>query len=186
MSKRTKGGSFEREICKLLSLWINHGDGDEGLWRTSCSGGRATVRRAKGKSNNTHTGDIAGITPAGEALCRHLCFELKTGYGRWSIQDELDSTATGKKGTFAHFADQAISQCPPDKLPVLITRRIGGKALIWLPGRLVKINIFPRPHCIMLYTLVGHWAGMRLTDFVQWITPEYFIQVCANCAPSHV
>ena len=44
MGKSQKGGAWEREFSKYLSLWITEGERDDVFWRSSQSGGRATQR----------------------------------------------------------------------------------------------------------------------------------------------
>ena len=185
MSKSGKGSGFEREVCKKLSLWLTGGRTDEGLWRTSQSGGRATMRRRGGKRAETHAGDIAGTTPEGEALCRHLCFELKTGYGRWSAQDTLDATQKGRC-VFAKFVEQAVEQCPPRKFPVLITRRLGGRAVLWLPGRLARaVDALHRIRYVRICNDTdGCWHGVLLDDLLQETRPQALIDAAQTTAPT--
>jgi len=170
----SKGGSFEREVCKELSTWLNHGANDEGLWRTSSSGGRSTVRRKDGRRADAHAGDIVATTAEGVALLRHVCFELKTGYGRWSVQDDIDRTQPGKS-KFAKFVEQAVRQCPSGKLPVLITRRLGGHAMMWTPERMHCTPLEDAPTIRVCLSTEGEWFGMTLSTFKTRITPERFM-----------
>lgn len=85
-----KGQQFERDICRKLSLWISEGKDDSLLWRTSNSGGRATVRGKKGKRTQGQYGDIAAIHPSAEWLTRYFTFELKRGYPKASLHDLID------------------------------------------------------------------------------------------------
>lgn len=174
--KSGKGGEFEREICKRLSLWLTGGESDEGLWRSSNSGGRATGRRRRGERTTTHNGDIAATTARGAALLRRTCWELKTGYGRWSVQDEFDSVSRGCC-RFTKFVAQAVGQCPLGKLPILVTRRLGGRAMVWLPISVlsgVPLN-FP---CMRVRCRCGAWHGMALEDFTK-LDPDTFLRLVA-------
>lgn len=75
-SKRHKGASFERQICKALSLWISAGRHEDLFWRTAMSGGRATVARKKGKSVR-QSGDIGAVARAGHAFTNQWYIECK-------------------------------------------------------------------------------------------------------------
>lgn len=75
-----KGGEFEREISKFLSLWWTNGDRDDVFWRTSASGARATVRAAVFKQTNYEYGDITFTDPVGKALLDLMIIEAKRGY----------------------------------------------------------------------------------------------------------
>ena len=77
-----KGFSFEREICKELSLWWTEGERDDIFWRTSGSGGRATERLKKGKLTANSYGDVMAIDPIGQPLIDFCFIELKRGYSK--------------------------------------------------------------------------------------------------------
>ncbi|MBM3120244.1 MAG: hypothetical protein FJ006_12010, partial [Chloroflexi bacterium] len=59
----SKGASFERDISRQLSLWWTHGERDDVFWRSSMSGGRATVRAKKGQKTAYQNGDITATDP---------------------------------------------------------------------------------------------------------------------------
>ena len=72
---KAKGGAFEREVCKVLSLWVSHGQREDLFWRTAMSGGRATVH---GRSVR-QCGDVCAVAPEGHHFtdryyieCKHL------------------------------------------------------------------------------------------------------------------
>ena len=41
---KEKGSSFERLVCKRMSMWLSKGERDDLFWRSAMSGGRATVQ----------------------------------------------------------------------------------------------------------------------------------------------
>lgn len=73
---KAKGSAFERDVCKQLSLWVSKGKHKDLFWRSSMSGGRATVHRKKG-ANVRQAGDITAVTPAGHALTDAWYIECK-------------------------------------------------------------------------------------------------------------
>jgi len=73
---KAKGASFEREVCAKLSLWVSKGERDDLFWRSSMSGGRATVRFQKGKDTVT-AGDITAIHEIGASLTDKYMIECK-------------------------------------------------------------------------------------------------------------
>lgn len=75
-SGKSKGGAFERLICSKLSLWVSQNQRDDLFWRSSQSGGRASVRFKKGKDTVT-AGDITAIHPDGMALTDRYIIECK-------------------------------------------------------------------------------------------------------------
>jgi len=74
---KQKGGAFERQTCKALSLWISHGRREDLLWRSAMSGGRATVQAKRGIDNRTQVADISAIHPDGDKLMALFFIECK-------------------------------------------------------------------------------------------------------------
>lgn len=95
-----KGSSYEREVCKQLSLWWTQ-DLDEPrediFWRSTTSGARATARRKKGKTTSGQEADIAAIDPIGKPLLDFMVLEVKRGYNRVSPHQLLDKSPHHKE-----------------------------------------------------------------------------------------
>lgn len=175
-----KGGSFEREIAKALSLWWSEGERDDIFYRSQASGGRFTSRRKTGKDTALQGGDITCSDPIGEPLIKEFTIECKTGYGkklksgisRWDVLDFLDSQQ--KEPVLQKMFDQSRKDAVlTDRIPLLIFRRNG------------------RSPCIMFFKscydhfadFFGHYQGICITyrvhnivhviipfqDFMEWI-----------------
>lgn len=87
---KNKGGSFEREMCKKLSLWWTKGERDDVFWRSASSGGMATIRSRKGSSTFGQHGDVQATDPMGQPLIDLVAIELKRGYSSATLHDLLD------------------------------------------------------------------------------------------------
>lgn len=97
MAKSSKGGQFERDICKALSLWWSIDERDDLFWRTSQSGGRATTRRKKGIMNTAGgAADLMATSESGRPLTKVCLFEMKRGYSQ--KHKIVKSKKTGKFG----------------------------------------------------------------------------------------
>jgi hypothetical protein len=76
-----KGSKFEREICKRLSLWLSKGEREDLFWRSSLSGGRATLalRRdlARILINKAQAGDLTAINQVAYDFAEALFIECK-------------------------------------------------------------------------------------------------------------
>lgn len=137
-----KGGNFEREISKQLSLWFTDGKSELGFYRTAGSGGRATSRhRGKKEVKQEDFGDIKAETDECKPFTDFFCIELKTGYAtkskstakkhegnqviklnNWAILDELDSRK--EKSQFITFWEQVVRDADlTNREPLLIFRR---------------------------------------------------------------
>lgn len=73
---KAKGGAFEREVAKSLSLFVTSGKRADCFWRSSLSGGRATVAHLKGKDVR-QCGDICAVAPEGNAFSEQWYVECK-------------------------------------------------------------------------------------------------------------
>lgn len=111
MSKSGKGSAFEREVCQDLSRWWSQ-DFDEPrddiFWRSSNSGGRATVRGRRGKSTFGHCGDIAAVDPIGQPLLDFVTIEVKRGYSSETLASLLDCGRKAAQQQWESWIQQAI------------------------------------------------------------------------------
>lgn len=74
---KQKGAAFEREMCRVLSLWVTNGKRKDVFWRSAMSGGRARVRFEKGERPTVGAGDITAVDPAGHPLTERFVIECK-------------------------------------------------------------------------------------------------------------
>jgi hypothetical protein len=74
MNGKRKGSEFERKISKELSLWLTDNESADCVWRTSNSGGKATVTES-----TFQTGDIMpiGDNKTVHGFFKHYSLELK-------------------------------------------------------------------------------------------------------------
>lgn len=93
-----KGGRFEREIPKLLSMWWTEGERDDVFWRVGGSGGRAKVRGRKGQSTANQHSDICATDSCGESLTKFMAIELKCGYNDVTFHNLLERSEDQVKG----------------------------------------------------------------------------------------
>jgi len=118
---KQKGASFERVICKALSLWITEGEKKDCFWRSAMSGGRATV--AKGEVRQA--GDICAVALEGHALTDLYYFELKH-----LKKIGLDGLIKGG-GSLNRIWQIAIEQAESyGKIPVLIIKQNNWPVLV--------------------------------------------------------
>lgn len=189
MGKKSKGSDFERAVSKQLSLWWTNGERDDVFWRSSQSGGRATVRGRKGTKTANSYGDIGLLDECGAPLLRILILELKRGYGTWSIQDLLDSGPTCKKPKLNEFLAQAArdAEAAGGLWPCVIfkkdLRRPGIVTPLSLWKQLTRSNhndVFDRPH-IIYRNDESQLIMMLLDDFLEWCSPEPFLNGEIEC-----
>jgi hypothetical protein len=124
-ASKAKGSGFERLICRKLSLWVSHGKNEDLFWRSSLSGGRATVAQRKGR-NVRQAGDICAVSPEGHVLTDRWFIECKAyrnlGVGQFII---------AAKGPLARFWKVARREADRyGREPVLIAKQNGLPVMI--------------------------------------------------------
>lgn len=184
-----KGGGFENEVSKELSLWFTEGRRKDIFGRSDGSGSRFT--RTSNNESIAQAGDITFTDEEGIPLIKEWCIECKTGYGhkkkikddegnlvtsiqaQWDIMDCIDS----KKSIPAILAMWA--QCHRDAIlvnrqPVLIFRRnLRSKCIAFSRSYFGKLAAFfgspQNATYITLKTQDDTITIMALKDFFEWI-----------------
>lgn len=116
---KSKGGDFERHVCKRLSLWLTQGRHDDCLWRSAMSGGRATIQLTEGVVNRTQGGDISAISLEGHELISRCLIECKF-YADLNIVEGL---VKGTGNLIAFWRRVVADARTYGKQPVLIARQ---------------------------------------------------------------
>jgi hypothetical protein len=175
---KNKGTSFERAICRKLSLWWSNGEDDSIFWRSPGSGSWA-----RGKKPDTPGwGDVIAIKPEGKDLTDHAVIEIKRGY---RIPDSISDNVQGN-GTIVKFLKSLERLCFDEahrRCPILIYKKDRGHEMICLPVYVASaaeityfvslrskiespIIILSSPDLTLSYVI------MKLDDFVSKIFPE--------------
>lgn len=117
-ASKSKGSSFERDICKQLSRFVSKGEKTDCFWRSAMSGGRATVAQKRGEVLNRQAGDICAVAPEGHAITDNFYLELK------AYNDlRLDSFIFKKVGPLTAFWKHTKLQAKKyGKRPAMIIR----------------------------------------------------------------
>lgn len=170
-----KGGSFELEICKRLSLWYSNEVTDE-IFRRNRRGGK---------------GDITFRLPEGKLLIDAWNIECKTGYSKvvkdgkkkrifdWGLLEILDSQQSSPR--LQEFWEQCTSDAwYTNREPVLIFRRPFRTPCIMIKNsfwrKLQEICGPPHGQYIMA-NIIGETLNLKgLGDFLSWIDPEELIE----------
>lgn len=152
---KQKGASFERDVCRRLSLWVSNNKQEDVFWRSAMSGGRATVGHAKGKRMAAQAGDISCIHHTGSKFADLFTIECK-------FYRDLNYTGliTGK-GHLVEFWHEAMLQGRRySKHPMLIAKQnqyppvvcldkagylklgLEGKACLMVPPLKMRVVLF--------------------------------------------
>jgi hypothetical protein len=115
---KVKGGAFERDISKALSLWITNGKRADTLWRSAMSGGRATIAFNKGERVR-QAGDITAVHPDGAPFVAQWYIECKF-YKNLEIQSSIIS---GRGKLFTFWNKTVIEARKHNRSPMLIAKQ---------------------------------------------------------------
>jgi len=134
-----KGGEYERDICKQLGLWWTEGKRDDIFWRSSNSGGRATVRGRKGQTTQGQHGDVAATDPIGAPLLDLVAIEIKRGYSIETLHSLFDRAKNAGQQMYEAWIQQAVTahQQSGSYSWIIITKRDGREPLVIMDALLV-------------------------------------------------
>ena len=188
-----KGSSFEREICKQLSLWWTYGIRDDVFWRTSGSGARAKTRSKTGKETFGQYGDIQATDPIGQKLIDVCSIELKRGYNKSTFADLIDKPDKAAEQMFEKFIYQAEIDAINANVCswLLIVKRDRRKALIFMPFAFKRIlNTISCPinkkYPLLMFSfqtnkhLIYKIFGMPLDKFLKAVLPSHIKKLYDN------
>jgi len=163
-----KGSQFERDICRRLSLWWTDGDSDSVFWRTSNSGGRATVRSKKGQKTKNAYGDLCAIDPVGQPFIDTFAVEIKRGYSSHTFADLLDKPANKMYERWLKQAERSEQESGATAW-LLIVKRDRRDTIIfhdWTLG-------VAKPHDNMVLTMgENKIVGCKLEDWLSVVSPK--------------
>jgi hypothetical protein len=156
---KEKGGSFERVVCRKLSMLVSEGERTDLYWRSAMSGGRARLQLNKEIINQTQAGDISAIGELGFWLINTYTIEVK------HYKDlQLASGFLNNTGFLFNFWDKLKDDCRlTGKLPLMVAKQNHRPTLmLTLPGR-APTTMSP------LVTLHEWWAELRIFDQLERI-----------------
>jgi len=119
-----KGGDFEREVAKSLTIWLTGKEKPYVYWRMPGSGSLSTIH----EENKNLTGDIAALTPEAEFLTDTFNIECKTGYPSTSFWQHFKHI---KNFNIEIFWQQCVDDSKKaGKFPMLIYRKKGQQPIV--------------------------------------------------------
>jgi hypothetical protein len=194
-----KGGDFEWEVAKKLSLWLTDNKRDDLICRTDSSGGRATKRIKKEKETNKYLyGDLKYSDDLAKPLFDKWSIECKTGYAsksklkngtkkivNWDVLDLLDSKQ--KTPPFLQMWVQCtIDSCLSKREPILIFRRDQKLICVAITidyylelckyfnyPKISKVEVFI-PNIMSPYDKI---TVVRIEDFLLWINAKSILDL---------
>lgn len=124
INSKAKGSSFERYISKELTKWLTGEEKPYAFWRTSNSGGLATIN----SMYEDFSGDITGITNEAKKFTSKFNIELKNGYPSASLDNLFKNN---KNENYKDFWIQCTRDAEKSKKePILIFKKKGSYPIL--------------------------------------------------------
>ena len=181
-----KGESFEREICKYLSLWWSDGKYADIFWRSRVRSTRKSL------SAKHQLGDIKADSPEGEGLMKVFNIELKTGYSvgkkgktvknvPWDLLDLIDyrkGSEDLEKKQIIKFWRQTVTDAEiSERIPLLIFKRDFHVPVVCISSRLMNtLENYQNQYNNRLFCYEENdyekLVFTRVETFFEWLSPE--------------
>lgn len=134
---KRKGGNYERQIARKLSLWITQDKNENGLWRSSSSGATATINKKKGNINPYQCGDLCAVSADCYGFAEKIYVEIKS-YKKLSIANFIFNRSSILK----KFWDVAKKESKEyNKEPIIIAKENNFPELIIFQPTFFKLVI---------------------------------------------
>ena len=173
----SKGANFEREVCKILSLWFTQGKRDDIFWRTSGSGARAKTRMKQGMKTFGQYGDVQATDPIGQPLIDLCIIEIKRGYGSVSCSDAID-VPINKNTIWREWISKLEKDRKEAGVPfwLLITKRNRRETIVFMPRQFRNYLTPSRIHKTFPHVILNvkgiRIYGAPLKPFLKSINPK--------------
>lgn len=187
-----KGGGFERDQCRALSLWWSNSSDSDIFWR------RRTRKTGKSKSIRYQLGDIIAEDAIGAPFFETFNVELKSGYSKtrsgpriknipWDLLDVIDYNermAQNKKRAapvILGFWEQTKRDAElSSRIPLLIFKRdyhVPVVCVDWDTIYMLDLFLGALPKKVQMLRLDALDLGVELVfirsqEFFNWLTPE--------------
>lgn len=171
---KQKGAGFERFISESLSRWVSGGKRSDLFWRSSQSGGRATIAKKTKKQLAAQAGDICAIgdDPGAFAFTGRFYVECKSYKSLW-LHTLLYYPKV--KGKLLPIWEKTVAEATAySKQPLLIAKENHRPAFILFDLRL-RPSILPTGVCTVHTTDPPVFICV-LDEFVRCVDPFVFIR----------
>lgn len=176
VNPKKKGASFERDICKRLSIWISSGAHQDLFWRSAMSGGRATViHKTQARKTSAQHGDIVAVGEGGMPLTNKFSIEAK-----FYSDLKLKTTLYGGMGRLDQFWKQCVEDANrSERLPMLIMKENMHDTLLCVDkegwGVLKQLGV--PTHCLQFIACQLGVRMMLMRDFLLYADPDGLAEV---------
>lgn len=177
-----KGSVWEREVGKLLSLWLTNAERGDIFSRNVLSGGAFTLAEAAGKISSRAPGDLMAAHPLAfnflsrfSVECKHLANIGLEAY----LLDPRAQTSLGqiislasRQAKHIKLEYMIVAKQNNREAIVMIDGDVGEKMMRCLRAKRGRISLSPMHH----YLHRGSICMLRFCDMLSFIDPEKLLE----------
>ena len=184
-----KGGEWERDLSRALSLWWTEGDRNDLVWRTAGSGARATARSKTGQGTAGGAGDLMATHPDAAPLFQYWLIEAKRGYARTEPNKSINvlywldrPVGTKVPKLYSWWVKAEAERAQHNRCETAIFfRRTGKRACVLMRmGAFAELGAFNGEYRGTVLDIRPGWEGAQKTPlvivdmegFFAWCPPE--------------
>jgi hypothetical protein len=172
---KQKGSSFERKICRAISMWWSNGEWDDLCWRSVSSGARGTTSHSIVKG---YHGDLAPVSPAIEPLFNVFSFEVKF-YKEIDISEVLRDCNSKILQWFRQSMRSAIYS---KRIPIVIAKSNNYPELLICQSDLVVLNPELQVENLNYISVGGRLHIVNFNDYLEGLDVHTFKEWLKNGA----
>jgi hypothetical protein len=179
---KDKGSAWERQVGKLLSLWLTNAERGDIFSRNVLSGGAFTLAEAAGKISSRAPGDLMAAHPLAfnflsrfSVECKHLANIGLEAY----LLDPRAQTSLGqiislasRQAKHIKLEYMIVAKQNNREAIVMIDGDVGEKMMRCLRAKRGRISLSPMHH----YLHRGSICMLRFCDMLSFIDPEKLLE----------
>lgn len=166
---KRKGSSWERDVCKRLSIWLTGKEKPVVFWRSPSSGGLGTIKTAENV-----TGDIISISDVSKWVCQKFSIECKNGYPSADLFKHFKKV---KNDEIEQFWTQCIRDSQTEnKYGILVFKKKGNQPIIGIEksvyDQLIEMSLNLNKYLVLHYDNdLPPLVLMDFEDFLNKVNP---------------
>lgn len=164
-NSKSKGNTYERDVCRDVSRWISNGERDDLVWRSASSGAVTTVH--KGAKFKSQAGDIAAIDELAIPLMMLVTFEIKH-YADLNVGNLIWQKPSKLVEFWKTHVELATKQ---SKIPLVVAKQDRRPPLLMVPKAFSEIF----HQCAYTYVQSLDCVIYVFSDFLENVSYDEFI-----------
>ncbi len=185
INSKAKGSQWERDVGKMLSLWLTKSERGDIFSRNVLSGGSFTLAEGAGKLSSRAPGDLMAAHPLAFAFLSRFSVECKHLANIGLEAYLLDPKAQTSLGQIISLASRQAKHISLEYM--IVAKQNNREAIVLIDGDVgedmlarclrrggARASLAPMHH----YLHRGSICMLRFRDMLAFIDPDKFLQKC--------